>query len=373
MVSALRGVRIAAFSRVLAGPYATMLLGDMGATVVKIERPEVGDDTRSWGPPFDSEGRATYFDSVNRNKLGVTADLSSLEGREKAMAIIAESDVLVENFAVGTMEKFGLGYEQLKDEFPHLIYCSISGFGSSEKGRALPGYDLLVQAMSGLMSVTGPDAQHPTKVGVALVDVIAGLHTALGITSALVHRAESGEGQKIEINLLSSTLSAMVNQSGAYAGAGVIPEAMGNAHPSIAPYEVYPTKDKQIAIAVGNDSQFVKFCQVLGIEASTDQRFATNTSRVANRIVLNVLLTGVLTQKSAAEWIDELTRVGVPAGPINTIEEAVKLAESLDLNPIISIKDFRDGHQSKSIANPIKFSKTPVEYPLGPPSLGMDD
>ena len=202
-MSALAGIKIADFSRVLAGPYATMLLGDMGATVVKIERPGKGDDTRSWGPPFTADGNSTYFESVNRNKLGVTADLSTLEGREKAMSLISESDVLVENFAVGTMEKFGLGYEQLKENFPHLIYCSISGFGSSEKAKSLPGYDLLLQAMSGLMSITGPDAEHPTKVGVALVDVIAGLHTALGITSALVHRGESGQGQKIEINLLS--------------------------------------------------------------------------------------------------------------------------------------------------------------------------
>ncbi len=372
-MSALRGIKVADFSRVLAGPYATMLLGDMGATVVKIERPEVGDDTRSWGPPFDSEGRSTYFDSVNRNKLGVTADLTTLEGREKALAIISESDVLVENFATGTMEKFGLGYEQLKDEFPRLIYCSISGFGNSEQAQALPGYDLLVQAISGLMSITGPDAEHPTKVGVALVDVIAGLHTSLGITSALVHRAESGRGQKIEINLLSSILSAMVNQSGAFAGAGVVPTALGNAHPSIAPYEVYPTQDKQIVIAVGNDLQFVKFCNVLGLEIFNDQRFVTNIARVIHRSELNVLLSRVLIRKSAVEWIETLTQVGVPAGPINTIEEGMALADRLGLNPIISIKDYRDGHISKTVANPIVFSETPIEYPLGPPTLGIDD
>lgn len=350
-----------------------MLMGDMGATVVKIERPEGGDDTRSWGPPFTSDGKATYFESVNRNKLGVTADLSTLEGREKAIAIIAESDVLVENFAVGTMEKFGLGYNQLKAEFPRLIYCSISGFGRSEKAKALPGYDLLVQAMSGLMSITGSDSEHPTKVGVALVDVIAGLHTALGITAALVHRAESGQGQKVEINLLSSALSAMVNQTGAFVGAGVVPTAMGNAHPSIAPYEVYLAKDKQIVIAVGNDAQFVAFCKVLEIDIASDARFTTNSLRVTHRAVLNVLLNEPLSKKSAQEWIDDFTRVGVPAGLINTIEEAVRLAESLDLQPIITIKDYRDGSMSKSIANPINFSSTPVEYPLGPPSLGMND
>ena len=224
-MSSLRGVKIADFSRVLAGPYATMLLGDMGARVIKIERPIHGDDTRSWGPPYDSDGRATYFQSVNRNKEGVTADLSTEAGRKKALDIISTSDVLVENFAVGTMEKFGLGYDELSKKFPQLIYASISGFGSSDEARALPGYDLLVQAMSGLMSVTGTDSNHPSKVGVALIDVMAGLHCSLGIVSALYSRTQTGKGQKIEINLLSSALSGMVNQSGAFAGAGVTPQA----------------------------------------------------------------------------------------------------------------------------------------------------
>ena len=191
-MGALRGVKIADFSRVLAGPYATMLLGDMGAQVIKVERPGLGDDTRSWGPPFDSDGRATYFQSVNRNKEGITADLSTVAGKKKALDLIATCDVLVENFAVGTMEKFGLGYEDLSKEFPRLIYCSISGFGTSDEARALPGYDLLAQAMSGLMSISGPDSDHPTKVGVALIDVLAGLHNSLGIVAALYHRIESG-------------------------------------------------------------------------------------------------------------------------------------------------------------------------------------
>lgn len=372
-MGALRGVRIADFSRVLAGPYATMLLGDMGAHVIKIERPGLGDDTRSWGPPFDSAGRATYFQSVNRNKEGVTADLSTDEGRSKALEIISESDVLVENFGFGAMEKFGLGYEQLKEEFPHLIYCSISGFGGSEEGKSLPGYDLLVQAMSGLMSITGPDSDHPTKVGVALVDVVAGLHTALGITAALVYRDENGHGQKVEINLLSSILSGMVNQTGAFAGAGVIPKSMGNAHPSISPYEAYKTKDKQIVIAVGNDGQFAKLCAVMGASFATDLKFSTNPSRVKNRIELNDLMTAILVTKSADEWVAALNKVGVPAGPINNIEQAIQLAERLELDPIVTIKDSRAGTTSKTIANPIKFSETPVIYRYGPPSLGVDN
>jgi crotonobetainyl-CoA:carnitine CoA-transferase CaiB-like acyl-CoA transferase len=372
-VGALRGVRVADFSRVLAGPYATMLLGDMGAHVIKIERPVVGDDTRSWGPPFDSQGRSTYFQSVNRNKEGVTADLSTEAGRAKALTIISESDVLVENFGVGVMEKFGLGYERLKDEFPHLIYCSISGFGSSEEGKLLPGYDLLVQAMSGLMSITGSDSEHPTKVGVALIDVVAGLHAALGITAAVVSRNETGHGQKIEINLLSSILSGMVNQTGAFSGAGVVPNSMGNAHPSITPYEAYKTKDKQIIIAVGNDGQFAKLCSVIGAPFATDPKFSTNPSRVSNRAELNTLMTSILVTKSADEWVAAFNKVGVPAGPINNIEQAIHLAERLELNPIVTIRDSRDGSISKTIANPIKFSQTPVIYRYGPPSLGIDD
>lgn len=372
-MGALRGVKIADFSRVLAGPYATMLLGDMGAQVIKVERPGLGDDTRSWGPPFDSQGRATYFQSVNRNKEGITADLSTEEGRKKALDLIAKCDVLVENFAVGTMEKFGLGYEELSKQFPQLIYCSISGFGTSDEAKALPGYDLLVQAMSGLMSITGADSDHPSKVGVALVDVLAGLHSSLAIVSALYHRKESGRGQKIEINLLSSALSGMVNQSGAFAGAGVTPTAMGNAHPSIAPYEVYPTKDKQIVIAVGNDGQFAKFCTVLDTELHTDPRFTTNPDRVKNRTELNALLLPLLATRSAQELVQAFTQVGVPAGTINNIAEAVELAEKLGLNPLITITDERDGATSKTIANPITFSETPVEYRLGPPSLGVNN
>jgi crotonobetainyl-CoA:carnitine CoA-transferase CaiB-like acyl-CoA transferase len=373
VVGAFTGLRIADFSRVLAGPYATMLLGDMGAEVIKVERPKVGDDTRSWGPPFDSGHRATYFQSVNRNKKGITIDLSTEVGRERALELISTCDVVVENFSVGTMEKFGLGYETLSPKYPGLIYCSISGFGSSESARQLPGYDLLVQALSGLMSITGPDADHPTKVGVALIDVTAGLHTALGIVAALYHRKENGLGQKIEINLLSSALSGMVNQSGAFVGAAVVPTAMGNAHPSIAPYEVYKAKDVQIVIAVGNDAQFLKFCVVLGIDLASDQRFGSNVQRVLHRAELNALIAPVLAAKDGAYWVAECTQVGVPAGPINDVEAAVALAEQLGLAPIVTITDPRDQSTSRTIANPINFSTTPVEYHLGPPALGIDN
>lgn len=345
----------------------------MGAHVIKIERPGLGDDTRSWGPPFDTSGRATYFQSVNRNKEGVTADLSTDEGRAKALAIIEESDVLVENFGAGGMEKFGLGYDRIREEFPHLIYCSITGFGTSDLGKQLPGYDLLVQAMSGLMSITGPDSDHPTKAGVALIDVIAGLHAALGITAAVVSRHETGRGQKVEINLLSSILSGMVNQTGAYAGAGVISTAMGNAHPSISPYETYKTKDRFIVIAVGNDAQFARLCDVMGTPFANDPKFSTNPNRVINRVELNELMTKVLVTRGGTEWVEALTQVGVPAGPINNIEQAIQLAERLQLDAIVTISDSRDGTISRTIANPIKFSETPVIYRYGPPALGIDD
>ncbi len=363
---ALSGIRIIDFSRVLAGPYATMLLGDLGAEVIKIERPGSGDDTRGWGPPFDSEGRATYFQSVNRNKTGLVLDLAKKSDQERARELIATSDVLVENFVIGGMEKFGLGYEELAATNKKLIYCSISGFGSTPAARDLPGYDLLVQGMSGLMSITGADSEHPTKVGVAVIDVMAGLHATVGILAALNHRNQSGEGQKIEINLLSSALSGMVNQSGAYVGAGVIPTAMGNVHPSIAPYAVYQSKDQQIILAVGNDLQFAKFAAVLadsGLDLRNDSKFTKNQDRVKNRVALNEVIAPILLQENAQFWISHLGKVGVPVGPINNIVQAIELAEKLGLHPVISIEG------STSVANPITLSKTPVTYRLAPPEL----
>ena len=255
----LAGIKIADFSRVLAGPYATMLLADLGAQVVKVERPGVGDDTRTWGPPFDKDGNATYFLSVNRNKEGLELDLTDQEDQVRAIDLINSSDVVVENFGPGGMERYNLGYSKLIANNPKLIYCSITGFGTSEKAAELPGYDLLLQGMSGLMSITGGDENSPTKVGVALVDVITGLHAVVGILAALRARDEQGVGQKVELNLLSSTLSALVNQASAYISAGVIPKAMGNAHPSIAPYQVFEAKDKKFIVAAFDDTVQVKF------------------------------------------------------------------------------------------------------------------
>jgi len=359
----LAGIKIADFSRVLAGPYATMLLADLGAQVVKVERPGSGDDTRNWGPPFDKKGNATYFLSVNRNKEGLQLDLTDQADQARAIELINSSDVVVENFGPAGMDKYNLGYTKLIATNPKLIYCSITGFGTSEKAADLPGYDLLLQGMSGLMSITGADENNPTKVGVALVDVITGLHAVVGILAALRARDEQGVGQKVELNLLSSTLSALVNQASAYLSAGVIPKAMGNAHPSIAPYQVYSAKDKKFIVAVGSDQQFTKFAGAVKPELIADKRFATNQLRVENLAQLNAALEPVFAEQSADYWISKLAKVKIPAGAINNIAEAFDLAQSLGLNSIIEI----DG--ISSVSNPISFSKTPVEYRSSPPNL----
>ncbi len=357
-MSSLEGVVIADFSRVLAAPYATMVLGDLGAEVVKVEQPGRGDETRTWGPPHH-EGEATYFLSVNRNKTSVQIDLSTGAGQEQARELIARADVVVENFTPGTMKKFGLDYESLgRDD---LVYCSISGFGSG-KGADLPGYDLLVQAVGGLMSVTGDGA--PVKTGVALVDVLTGLHACVGVLAALRHREKTGLGQLVELDLLSVLLSSMVNQSAGFTLAGAIPEPLGNRHPSIAPYEVFPTADQPIVLAVGNDRQFRRLCSVLDVpELATDPRFATNPDRVRHVDALFDVLAQRLRAHPARHWFETLTPLGVPCGPVNDIAHAFALAESLGLGPTATI----DG--MTLVANPIRLSRTPVSYRLRPPKL----
>ncbi|MDJ0394759.1 CaiB/BaiF CoA-transferase family protein [Rhodococcus sp. G-MC3] len=361
----LAGLVVADFSRVLAGPYATMMLADMGAEVIKIERPGGGDDTRSWGPPYDSSRTATYFASVNRNKTSRVIDLKSDRGTAEAREIVSRADILVENFRSGTMESLGLGYEALSHEQPGLIYCSITGFGTGG-GAALPGYDLLVQAMGGLMSVTGPDAQTPTKVGVAMVDVATGLHALAGILAALHHRSVSGTGQLVHTSLMACVLSALSNQSAAYLGSGEVPRSMGNKHASVVPYEVFETADRPLALAVGNDKQFAALVEVLGLsDLAGDERFVGNSARVENRDVLVDQLTSKFVSRTADEWYRALTDRHVPAGPVNSIEEAFEFAESLGLNPRVDVP----GAVSKHVRNPIDFSATPVDYRLPPPTF----
>ena len=360
MRGALSGVKIADFTRVLAGPYATMLLADLGAEVIKIERPETGDETRDWKPPVDSEGRSTYFLGVNRNKTGLVLNLTDPADQTRARDLILSSDVVIENFGAGGMAKFGLDYKSLKKLKPELIYCSITGFGSSDKASQLPGYDMLIQAMSGLMHVTGDPSGEPTKAGVAVIDVIAGLHASTGILAALRARDEQGIGQLIEIDLFSSALSALTNQSSAYVAGGVDPKRLGNHHPSIVPYGIFTAKDRSIAIAIGNDRQFSKFAELLEIN---DSKYNENSERVKHRNPLIDLINEKLQSKSASEWIDLFRKNQIPAGPINTIPEAFIFAESIGLKPIVDIAG------AKSVANPIKLSETPAEYRKAPPTL----
>ena len=381
--AALDGLLIADFGRVLAGPYATMLLADLGAEVVKIERPGSGDDTRAWGPPW-SDGQATYFQGVNRNKRSVAVDLATEGGRAAARDLAQRADVVVENFRPGVMERLGLDYDTLRQSNPRLVYCSITGFGAGG-GAALPGYDLLVQAMGGLMSITGDPEGEPTKVGVALVDVITGLHAAVGILAAVRHAARTGEGQQVEVNLLSSLLSALANQAQGYVGAGVVPERMGNRHPSIAPYEAFPTQDRLLVLAVGTDRQFKALCDVLDLASvAVDPRFATNDQRVAHHEELRTVLESRLRRRPAAHWFDALMDRGVPCGPINTIDQGFALAAELGLEPVVQVPSMvtpqadlrQDGavHPATvpTVANPIRLSRTPAAYHCGPPVLGQD-
>jgi crotonobetainyl-CoA:carnitine CoA-transferase CaiB-like acyl-CoA transferase len=358
---ALDGIVVADFSRVLAGPLATMHLADLGATVIKVERPGTGDDTRTWGPPFADDGQSAYFRSVNRNKRSVALDLAT--DRDRARELVRRADVLVENFLPGTMDRFGLGWEQARALNPRLVYCSITGFGRDSN---LAGYDFVVQAVGGLMSVTGQPDGEPLKVGVALVDVLTGQFALAGILAALHARHRTGEGQRVEVNLLSSLLSGLVNQSSAYLTTGISPVALGNVHPSIAPYETLRTKDHPLAVAAGNDRLFAALCQVLGRpELATDARFATNADRVAHRDELAAGLEAELARDTARVWAERLGAAGVPCGPVQDIGEAFAYAESLGLAPVAP-------GPVPTTANPIRLSATPVEYRTPPPGLGAD-
>jgi crotonobetainyl-CoA:carnitine CoA-transferase CaiB-like acyl-CoA transferase len=371
MSGALDGILVADFTRVLAGPYATMLLADLGADVVKVERPPAGDDTRAWGPPYTPDGQATYFQSVNRNKRSAALDMTDAEDRLLARELADRADVVVHNLRPGTMERWGLGFEQLSEQRPDIVYCSISGFGSGV-GAALPGYDLLAQAVGGLMSMTGEPGS-PTKVGVAIVDVITGLHATIGILAALRHRDRTGVGQLVEVDLLTSLLSSLVNHASAYVTGGVLPVSTGNAHASIAPYEPVPTRDRPLVLAVGNDGQFGRLCEVVGRRGlAADERFVTNSARVRNRVELIAELTRALAARDADDWQVRLTEAGVPCGPINDIEGAFTLAASLGLAPISAYEGAVDGGEGATTSDPIRLSITPARYRTPPPGMGAD-
>ncbi|TXH31842.1 MAG: CoA transferase [Actinobacteria bacterium] len=362
--AALDGVLVADFSRVLAGPYATMLLADLGATVVKVERPGSGDDTRAWGPPYAPDGQSTYFHSVNRNKRSIALDLTDPDDLAVAQHLARTCDVLVQNYKPGGLRRFGLDHTSVAEVNPGVVYCSISGFGSGE-GRDLPGYDLLVQAMGGLMSITGDE--EPTKAGVAVVDVLTGLHATVAVLAALRHRDLTGSGQHVEVSLLSALLSSLVNQSSAFVGAGEVPQRLGNAHPSIAPYDLFATADRPMIIAVGNDAQFRRLAEVLQRRDLADNPdYRTNSDRVAHRDSLKADLEQVLHMRGADHWQSVLTESGIPCGPINTIDQAFGLAARLGLDPVV------DAGGMPVVANPVHYAGTPPQYRSAPPRVDGD-
>jgi crotonobetainyl-CoA:carnitine CoA-transferase CaiB-like acyl-CoA transferase len=364
--AALAGLVVADFSRILAGPLAAAALGDLGATVVKVERPGGGDDTRQWGPPYAADGTATYYLSANRNKRSVTLDLTDPADLAKAVKLAARADVLIENFRPGTADKLGLGYERLRERNPRLVYASVTGFGSRGEGAKLGGYDFLVQAVGGLMSITGwPDGE-PTKVGVAVVDVLSSLNLQVGILAALQARERTGEGQRVEVSLMNSVLAALVNQASAYLNAGKVPGRLGNEHPSIVPYQTLRAADRPLAVAVGNDAQFVKLCHTIGApEVARDPRYAANAGREANRAELVAALEKALGAKTATEWVVVLQGAGLPAGVVNDLAEAFAYAESLGCEPVVELP-----RGVRQPANPVRLSASPVRYELPPPHLG---
>jgi crotonobetainyl-CoA:carnitine CoA-transferase CaiB-like acyl-CoA transferase len=361
----LAGLLVADFSRVLAGPYCTQILGDLGAEVIKVEGPG-GDDTRHWVPPVRS-GVSTYYLSVNRNKRAVLLNLRDDADRGLAIELARRADIMIENFKPGGLRQFGLDYDSVAAANPAVIYASITGFGAGG-GAHLPGYDLIVEAMSGLMSLQGDADGPPFRAGIAVFDVMSGLQAAIGILAALDHRRRTGAGQHVEVNLMSAALAGMVNQTGAFASAGVVPHRMGNSHPSLFPYEPLPTGDGDLVIAAGNDTQFRNLCAVIGApELATDDRFAANSGRTANRHELRPLLVDRLKARPADQWFDLLIAAGVPCGPINSVAGGVAFAERIGLDPIVLAGDGETA--VPGIRNPLTFSATEPRYDLPPPAL----
>ncbi|MGQ7350643.1 CaiB/BaiF CoA transferase family protein [Quadrisphaera oryzae] len=368
----LAGLLVADFSRVLAGPLATMHLADLGARVVKVERPDGGDETRRWGPPFSATG-STYFESVNRNKQSLCLDLADPGDQGLARELALRADVLVQNFKPGTLEAFGLGLSELRQANPRLVTVSISGFGTAG-GAAVPGYDFVVQALGGLMHITGEADGPPSKVGVAVVDVLCGKDAALGTLAALVRRGLTGRGGHVEVNLLSSLQGALVNQIQSFVGAGVDPSRAGSHHPSIAPYELLACQDGPLAIACGTDGMFRRLVGELGcLELASDTRFATNTERVRHRPQLRRALEERLGRAPAAEWEDRLVAVGVPVGRVATISEGLRLAERLGLEPVMDVLDSEGRVVGRQVRGAVSVTPSPPSPRRASPVLGEHD
>lgn len=377
MSAALSHLKVLDLSRVLAGPWASQTLADFGAQVIKVERPEKGDDTRAWGPPFlkDNHGKATnesaYFMSANRGKESVCIDITSEEGQQQIKKLAEQCDVVIENFKVGGAKKYGLDYESLSEQNPRLIYCSITGFGQTGPYKDRPGYDFLVQAMGGLMSVTGDEKSGPQKVGVALTDVMTGLYATVGILTAITEREKSGLGQHVDLALLDVTAATLANQATNFLVGDKVPTGLGNAHPNIVPYQSFETADGHMIVAVGNDGQFKRFCQVINLAGlADDEHYASNEQRVLNRDVLVPMLQAQLKRKKRDEWLAEFEKHQVPAGPINTIDEVFSNEQILARDMRVKVKHALND-ELELPGNPIKLSRTPVVYDKAPPLLGV--
>jgi crotonobetainyl-CoA:carnitine CoA-transferase CaiB-like acyl-CoA transferase len=380
MSGPLQGLRVFDLTRILAGPTCTQLLGDLGADVIKIERPGEGDDTRKWGPPYlrdaagEETGESAYYLSSNRNKRSLSLDIAKPEGQALARRLIADCDILVENFKAGGLAKYGLAYADLKDEFPNLIYCSITGFGQSGPYAPRAGYDYLAQGMGGMMSLTGEPDGEPMKVGVGIADVMCGMYASTAILAALHHRDRGGSGQYIDLALLDTQVAWLVNEGLNYLTSGRVPHRLGNEHANIVPYKVLPCADGHFILAVGNDAQYRRFCSFAGVpELADDARFATNAARVRNREALYALLPEITRRKTQAAWLDGLERLGVPSGPVNTLDQvfADPQVEHRGMRLTLPYDGAEDGRVDL-IANPIKLSATPVDYRRPPPRLGQD-
>jgi crotonobetainyl-CoA:carnitine CoA-transferase CaiB-like acyl-CoA transferase len=367
----LKGLRVLDLTRVLAGPTCTQMLGDLGAEVIKIERPGAGDDTRGFAPPvMPGTSESAYFVGVNRNKRSVTLDIATPEGQDIVRRLLDDTDILVENFKVGALAKYGLGYEQLHADYPGLIYCSITGFGQTGPYAPRPGYDSLIQGMGGVMSLTGEPEGLPQKVGVPVADLFAGLYGCIGILAALRHRERSGQGQQVDIGMLDTHVAWLANQGMNYLATRENPARLGNQHPNIVPYQVFPTQDGYMVLSVGNDATFKRFCDAFGLERLlADPRFATNPARVENRQLVTDTLTPVMQGKPTAWWVEQLESLSIGCGPINTLEQVFADPHVRARGMEVQMKH-SSGETVTVIANPVRLSETPADYRIAPPLLG---
>jgi formyl-CoA transferase len=369
--AALSGIKVVDLSRVLAGPSATQCLADLGAEVIKIERPETGDETREWAPPQFADGTSAYFATVNRNKQSVTVDISTAAGQEIIKKMVVDADVLVENYKVGGLKKYGLDYDSLKTLNPSLVYASLTGFGQTGPDARKPGYDYIIQGQSGLMSITGPEDGLPYKVGVAVVDLFAGLNLVIGIQAALLARAQTGVGQHVDVALLDSAIAMLANVGMNHLATGKVPPRLGNGHPSIVPYQVFATEGAQhLILACGNDKQFAAVCVVMEQDWIADERFATNPQRVKNRAELVPLMQTVFMSKERDAWLGLFDAASVPCGPINNIAEAVAMPQVAAREMVVGLN--KAEVQMNVLGSPVKLSGTPVQYHSAPPDLGQD-